>query len=125
MRRFILGLLAVVFGAFVAQTGSAQSSPMAQRIAAIGGELDLSRAQRQQIRPILVQSMNDARAVLHRHGVVAGERPNLAQLLKARPQLMAIRGTTRAALSDVLTAKQMSKWDRLRRQRPDRPSDDD
>ena len=118
-------LLLLLASPLYAQT-TAPSEEAIERIRAQVQEtqerLQLTKAQKETIRPILEESFEQRLAVLEKHGIDlenrdANERPGFRTIRKLRKDMDKVRKETEQQLEEVLTADQMKVWKELEEER--------
>ncbi len=102
----------VVGGPLVVETQGRQIDPeraaaMAQRMEETAARLDLTDAQREQVRPVFQDSMMQSAQLLQ--AARAGGRPSLGELRRLRGELQAIDDATHAQLEGILSPEQLDE----------------
>ena len=112
----VLSLLSVAplsgNGGSLISTAAAQARD-GERLQQFAERLNLTPQQREQVRPIFVDSFTERRAILKKHGIKKGQRPGLRKLLAARSELGAVRERTKGRLAVILSPAQMREYEKL------------
>ena len=105
-------IFVVVCGLVLAAVPShaADRSEIKSTIEQMAIELNLTEAQRQAVRPILAEGLEERAAILKSAGFEMGKKPTLRQLWRVSGPIKASRARTEKRLAEVLSPRQITRY---------------
>jgi uncharacterized membrane protein len=113
MKRRIMAMNAILIVTMAfAGASAAKAEPFFDRsaIKAAAERLNMTETQRNAVRPIIVDGMQERRQILMNAGFEHGTKPSLQQLMQVRDPIQASRARTEAQLGEILSPAQMQEY---------------
>jgi hypothetical protein len=109
-----LAMFAIV-GAVLAPAAAMAVLPSQEDIVAMQARLDLTPEQRDDIAPILQDSMSARSSTFQKYGVKVEtcERPGALGLIRLNEDMKRINANTRSRLAKILSPAQLSEYDKI------------